>query len=265
MPSDAEAATRPRLRKSERREQILLELRLRPHVRIADMAERFGVSTETVRRDLERLDADGLIRRAHGGATAPPQGHYPSFDERNRDRIEERERIGRLAAGLVQPGDTVMIDSGSTTLQLARFLAFEAVPCRVVTNSLPVAMALGSGGAAEVVLCPGDYLASEAAVVGTDAIEFLERHYVDRCLIGASGMSEDGPSEAIRGFAAIKRAMLRRSRQSHLLLDGEKYGRKGLVSVGGLADITSIVVDRAPEGALALALRHANVTVHVAS
>lgn len=256
--------THGKLNKRDRRRQILLELRLHPHVRITDLAERFSVSAETIRRDFATLSEDGLLNRAHGGATAPSQGQYPSFEERSTARIEEREKIGRAAAQLVRPGDTIMIDSGSTTLQLARFLAFANTPCTVVTNSLPVAMTLGRGDAADVILCPGDYLASEAAVVGTDAIEFLERHSVDRCLIGASGLSETGPSETVRGFAAIKRAMLRQSAKSHLLIDCQKFGRKGLARVGTMSDIASVVVDKAPTGELAMALIDARVEVHVA-
>lgn len=241
---------RARLRKSERREQILLELRLRPHVRINEMAERFGVSTETVRRDMDKLSRDGLIARAHGGASAG-RAHYPDFGERSRARPAEREAIGRRAAQLVRPGDAVMIDSGATTVEAARFLAYEGTSCTVVTNSLTVAMTLGQSAAAEVVLCPGDYLPSEAAVVGTDTVEFLSRLSVDRCLIGASGLTEAGVTETVRGFAAVKRAMLARSAEGHLLIDSDKFGRRGLSEVGRLEELHSIVVDRAPGGALA--------------
>jgi DeoR/GlpR family transcriptional regulator of sugar metabolism len=264
MTIDVDLETRPKLRKQERRKHILLELRLRPHVRISELAERFRVSTETVRRDLEKLSADGLLDRAHGGASALISGRYPTFDERSTDRLEERERIGRVAADLVQPDETLMVDSGSTTLQLARFLAFDGTPCTVITNSFPVAMALGQSESAKVIVCPGDYLSSESAVIGTDAIEFLERHSVDRCLIGASGISEGGPSEAIRGFAAIKRTMLRRSAVSHLLIDGQKFGREGLAQVGNLSDITSVISDQTPSAELASSLKHANVEVLVA-
>ena len=136
---------RDRLKKSDRRRQILLELKLRPHVRISELARRFNVSTETVRRDFDALSDDGLISRAHGGASAPAQGHYPGLDERTNARIEERERIGLRAAELVQDGETVMIDSGSTTIQLARALAFRGTQCTVITNSIPVAMTIGHG------------------------------------------------------------------------------------------------------------------------
>lgn len=264
MSIDDDLETRPKLKKHERRKHILLELRLRPHVRISDLAERFRVSTETVRRDLEKLSDDGLLDRAHGGASALAAGRYPSFDERAKARVVERERIGREAANLVQPGETLMVNSGSTTLQFARFLAFDGTPCTVLTNSFPVAMALGHSEAAEVIICPGDYLPSESAIIGTDAVEFLERHSVDRCLIGASGLSDDGPSETVRGFAAVKRAMLRRCEISHLLIDREKFGRKGLAQVGSLSDLTSVVCDQGPNPGLARSLSQSNVEVLVA-
>ncbi|WP_068111020.1 DeoR/GlpR family DNA-binding transcription regulator [Tropicimonas marinistellae] len=251
-------------RKAERQEQILLELKLRPHVRIVEMAERFGVSPETVRRDMDRLSKEGLIARAHGGATVATR-HYPDFDQRSRDRQEEREAIGRRAAALVMPGDTVMIDSGSTTLQLARFLAVEATPCTVITNSLAVAMTLGQADAAEVILCPGDYQPSEAAVIGTDTVAFLLAHSVDRCLIGASGLTADGFHETVRGFAAIKRAMLERSRAAHLLIDSGKFGRSGLAQVAGVERLTSLVVDRRPDGPLGAALAAGEVDVLLAA
>lgn len=252
-----------RLKKSDRRRQILLELKLRPHVRISDLARSFNVSTETVRRDFDALAEDGLIARAHGGASAPSQGHYPSLDERTTARMAERERIGSKAAELVEEGETVMIDSGATTIQLARALAFRGTRCTVITNSIPVAMTIGHG-VPEVVLCPGEYLAAESALIGTETLEFLSRFNVDRCMIGASGLSPEGPSETVRGFAAVKRMMLRRATQRHLLIDSQKFGRKGLARIGDMADLDSIVVETPPEGELLAAMKSAEVHIFVA-
>lgn len=255
---------RDRLRKSDRRRQILLELKLRPHVRISELAQRFNVSTETVRRDFDALSDEGLIARAHGGASAPAQGHYPSLDERANARIEERERIGRRAAELIGEGETVMIDSGSTTIQMARALAYLGTQCTVITNSIPVAMTIGHG-APEVLLCPGEYLAAESAVIGTETLEYLSRFNVDRCFIGASGLSPEGPSESVRGFAAVKRMMLQRAAKRHLLIDSQKFGRKGLAHVGEMAGLNSIVVDERPKGELLSVLDGAAVDILVAS
>lgn len=263
MPKQQPDPGRDRLKKSDRRQRILLELKLRPHVRISELAHSFNVSTETVRRDFDALAGDGLISRAHGGASAPIQGHYPSLDERTTARSAERERIGARAAELVQDGETVMIDSGSTTIQLARALAFRGTRCTVITNSIPVAMTIGHG-VPEVVLCPGEYLAAESALIGTETLEFLSRYNVDRCMIGASGLSEEGPSETVRGFAAVKRMMLSRAAQRHLLIDSQKFGRRGLARVGDMADLDSIVVETPPEGELLTALDEAEVRAIVA-
>lgn len=257
-----EGATRPR--RSERLKQILLELRLRPHVRIAELSERFTVSTETIRRDLEALSDEGLVSRDHGGASQAPHQHYPGVDERNRARIEERERIGRRASLLVQDGDTVMIDAGSTTLQFARFLAYRGTACTVLTNSLNVALALGQSSAVSLVMCPGEFMPSEAAVVGPDAIAFIERHNVRHCFIGASSVGERGVSETVRGFAEVKRAMLAHSRYTHLLVDSSKFRDPDMSRVAALNEIRSVVTDRAPQPRIAEALTHAGIGVLVA-
>jgi len=252
-----------KLRKSERRRQILLELKLRPHVRISALSERFNVSPETLRRDLDALAKDRLIDRAHGGASAPLQGHYPSLDERKSARVEERARIARIAAASVQEGETLMIDSGSTTIELAKALAFRGVACTVITNSLPVAMTLGHG-VANVMLCPGEYQSAEGAVIGTETLEFLRNFRVDRCMIGASGVSEEGISETVRGFAAVKREMLRRARVRAVLIDSEKFAIAGLARAGAMQDLSTLFTDARPKGTLLAALEAAQVEICVA-
>lgn len=254
---------RKKLKKSERRSQILLELKLRPHVRIAALADRFGVSAETLRRDLDALSDDGLIDRAHGGASAPTHGHYPNLNERTIARISEREGIAHLAAADIQDGETVMIDSGSTTIELSKAIAFRGTVCTVITNSLPVAMTLGHG-AASVILCPGEYQVSENAVVGTETLEFLRNYRVDRCMIGATGLSEEGLSETVHGFAAVKREMLRCSNQRQLLIDSQKFGTKGLARVGTMADLNTVFTDARPKGALLGALETVGIKIRVA-
>jgi DeoR/GlpR family transcriptional regulator of sugar metabolism len=251
---------RPRLRKFERQQQILLELKLHPHVRISDLARQFGVSTETLRRDFEALSKEGLISRAYGGATVPARGTYPGLNERTAARTAERERIGRAAAHLVCDGETLMIDSGSTTIQVARSLAYLGTPCTVITNCIPVAMALGDC-AAEVILTPGEYQGTESAVVGTETVDFLSRFRVDRCFIGASGLTVEGPFETVRGFAAVKRAMLSQSRHTHLVIDGGKFGRDGLNKVVPLGELSSVIVDTNPKADLLSALTQSRVEV----
>src|SRR5690606_26348076 len=175
-----------RLRKRDRQEQILSELRHHPHVRTSELAARFGVSTETVRRDVDALSRQGLIRRAYGGAAAAPMGAQPPFGERNLARIEERARIARAAAELVRPGEVLMIDAGSTTHQLALRLAAVGSELTILTNSLAVATALGQNKSIHVVMCPGDLLGAEAGVYGPETLEFLSRYNANRAFIGSS-------------------------------------------------------------------------------
>jgi len=254
---------RDKPKKSERRQQILLELRLRPHVRISDLALRFNASTETLRRDMDALAREGLIDRAHGGASAPLLGHYPGLDARTTARIAERESIAHLAAADVQDGETIMIDSGSTTIQLAKALAYRGVACTVITNSLPVAMTLGQGPA-DVMLCPGEYQHDENAVVGTETLEFLGRYRVDRCMIGASGISVEGVSETVRGFAAVKREMLRRANLRQLLIGADKFEQRGLAHVGDLDEFHTFFTDAWPQAHLLNTVKTLGIDLRVA-
>lgn len=252
-----------RLRKDERRRRILLELALKPHVRTAELAARFGVSGETVRRDVEALSQAGRLRRAYGGASAPHPGARRDLDQRRRERVAEREMIGRAAAAMVADGETLMIDAGSTTIQFARFLAFSEKRVTVVTNSLEVAMSLGHGRSARVVLAPGDLVPEEGAVIGPQTLEFLEGRHADRCFLGASALSEAGVTESVEGFDAIKRRMMRQSRSRHFLVDASKFGETHFARVAGFDQFQSLCTDRSPGGPLGAALAAGGVQVRI--
>ena len=254
-----------RVRRNERQQQILAELRLSPHVRISALAERFGVSTETVRRDVDMLSEQGLVARAYGGAAAAPMGVQPTFGERNQAHLEERMRIAQCAAVLVEPGEALMIDAGSTTSQFARHLAVTGRDLTVLTNSLPLASALGSNELIDVILCPGDYSPAEAAVYGIETIAFLQRFRANRAFIGASGLSVDGIMDANRAATAVKRTMLAQADARYLLVDHSKFNKRKLSLVEPLASIDAVVTDCVPDSTLAAALRDAEVLLHVAS
>lgn len=252
-----------RLKKSERHDQILLELKLKPHVRVADLAALFGCTTETVRRDIEDLGRRGLLERAHGGASATHPGAHRDLAARRQERIAERERLARLAASLVSDGDTIMIDAGSTTLEVARFLSLAETRVTAITNSIHVALMLGQSANASVRLAPGDYLPREAAVVGTETCAFLAAYHVDACFIGAAGLSEVGVTEAVEGFGAVKRVMMRQSQARRFLIDASKFGQTHLTRVADLGEIGMLVSDRAPEPPLSERLDERGVVVRV--
>lgn len=258
-----EALEPKRLKKAERRRQILLELRLKPHVRVTELAAQFGVTTETVRRDMEELSEEGLLRRAHGGASSAGPGVHRDMDERRLERVAERRRLGRFAATLVADGETIMVDAGTTTMEFARALAIEERRVTAITNSLQVAMMLGQSSAARVRLVPGSYVREEAAIVGPDACYYLARYNVDACFIGAAGLSEVGVTEVVEGFDAIKRTMMRQSAACRFLIDSSKFGRTHLARVAKFEEIGMLITDTPPTGALARSLVEAGTSVRL--
>lgn len=253
-----------RLRKDERRARILEALRYTPHLRIASLAERFGVTTETVRRDLDALSAMGLVNRAHGGAVARPMGVQPTISEREQATVTERRNIAARAATLVAPGQVAMIDAGSTTTQLAWQLSGNPIDAlTVITNSYPVAAALAPSRT-RVIVCPGEYNGREGGVFGQDTAEFLKRFHANVAFIGASGLSAGGITDVNREAAWVKRAMIERCERIYLLVDHTKFSVHVLEVVATLDALDGIVTDRALPSPLARVLEKAGVAVHLA-
>jgi DeoR/GlpR family transcriptional regulator of sugar metabolism len=251
-----------RMPKQERQGRILAELRVSTTLRISDLATELGVSTETIRRDLEEMGQSGLINRTYGGAVARPFGYEPAWNERSNAMASEREAIAAYAIQLIQPGEVLMIDAGSTTLHFARRLAAELRDLTVITNSFAVATALGTNPAMTVIVAPGRYDVHEGGLTGPDTLTFLQRFNANHTIIGASGLTEEGPNEANSGATAVKRAMLARAQDRILLLDHSKYGQPSLEVICPPAGINRLVTDKAPPKEIAQALRGAGVEVY---
>jgi DeoR/GlpR family transcriptional regulator of sugar metabolism len=256
-------STRPG--KLQRRERIIAELRANPTVRVAALARAFGVSTETVRRDLDALSDGGLVSRTYGGAALPAIGVEPSVAERQRELTRERERIARRAFELLAPREIIMVDCGSTTWHFARRLAIEPLPLTVVTNSLGIASTLGANPAIRVVVCPGDYASGEGGTFGPETLAFLRRFRADKAVIGAGGLTADGPTEVHSGAAWVKRVMLERARRGILLVDHSKFGQTRHEIICALAELDDLVSDDPPPRPLAKAIAQAEVALHLAA
>jgi DeoR/GlpR family transcriptional regulator of sugar metabolism len=252
--------------KAQRHRRILAALTTDPTVRISALAAQFGVSAETVRRDIEELSAQGAVRRTYGGASVTHAGLQPEFSSRERMAVAERARIGAAAAAMVAEGAVVMLDAGSTTTHFARALAARGIAATVLTNSLTAATELASGGAAglRVLLCPGEVSAAERGVYGSETEAFLRRFNADLAVIGASGLTEEGPSEVVSHAAWVKRAMLARAPRRVLLADSGKFGRGLLECVCPLAELTDLVTEAPPAAPLGAALSRAGLAVTLA-
>jgi DeoR/GlpR family transcriptional regulator of sugar metabolism len=252
-------------RKAERLRAILAALATDPTVRISALAAGFGVSAETVRRDIEDLSRQGAVRRTYGGASVVQAGLQPELAAREGMAVAERRRIGQAAAALVAPGDVLMLDAGSTTTHFARALAARGVAATVLTNSLSAVAELAKSASLRVLLCPGEVSAGERGVYGSETEAFLGRFNADLAVIGASGLTEEGPCEAVSRAAWVKRAMLARAPRRILLADSGKFGRGLLERVCPLAELTDLVTEAAPPAALAAALARAGMRVTLAA
>ncbi|MDX8450010.1 DeoR/GlpR family DNA-binding transcription regulator [Mesorhizobium captivum] len=252
-----------RLTKKERHELILSEVRRSASIRISKLARRIGVAGETIRRDLIELGEAGLINRTYGGATISLMTSEPVIAERGLTMIEERARIGRGAAGLIENGRVVMIDGGSTTYEVARSFSQLRRDLTVITNSIGIASVAGANPSFRVILCPGTYDHREASVLGEDTVEFVRRYNADVAIIGASAVNAEGPSDMVSGAAAVKRAMMARSLSTMLVVTNDKFGRNSLERVCPLSDISDVVTDSEPAAEMRIAIDEAGGELHV--
>jgi DeoR/GlpR family transcriptional regulator of sugar metabolism len=246
----------------QRRTEVLRLVRARQAMQTSELAAELGVSEMTIRRDLDELAEMGLIRRVRGGALqAGRHRAEPPFEQSRMDRAAEKERVGVAAARLVQPGDTIILDVGTTALQLARQLHGRE-GLTVVTNNLAVYEELLGDETVDIVLLGGLVRRNYRSLVGFLTEDSLAGIRADLAFIGISGVSDD-----LRLFDTTleeiptKRVMLRAAKCAVLLADGAKFGGGGL---GWVADIEAIDVvvttDDAPAASLA-ALRERGLEV----
>lgn len=239
-------------------------------VTVAKLAERFDVSSDTIRRDLDRLDADGVLIRTHGGAISLSAVPRPDtgIDVRLRLQTTAKERIGALAATLVQDGSAVMLNGGTTTLALARALK-DHRDLTIATNSLRLPAELPPTVVRDVYVFGGVVRATAQATIGpvrfqpTTAGPELDIR-CDLALIGVGGVSADtGYSTSNLGEAAMMAEMMERASRVAVLADSSKFGRQLFAQVAELGRADYLVTEQAPPPELARALRDSGVEVLV--
>lgn len=253
-----------RLSKTQRQDRILRRLGSDVTVRIMSLAEQFDVTTETIRRDIDELTNKGLVSRTYGGAVSNSLTSEPNIHQRRRANVAERERVARHAATLIDPGDVLMIDSGSTTSHFARALAARMIALTVLTNCLSVLQGFGGIPNVRLVMCPGDYRDTENGVYGHQTTAFLKRFQANKAIIGAGGITEVDITDAHAEASWVKREMIERSERTLLLLDHGKFGKRMFVDVCPLNDIDDLIVDKKPSSTIGRALKAASVQLHVA-
>lgn len=249
----------------ERLAQVRDMLRTQRVVRLDDLCGALGVSQATARRDLQELERLGEARRVHGGAVALGAGRLqePFFDDKAGAATEEKARIARHAASLVETGDTVFLDGGSTVVALARLL-HDREDITVATNSLRAAMALSDGGP-QVILVGGELRRRSQSMVGPLTQALLEQLHFDKAFMGTLGVSlAEGVTTTDPNEAFTKRAVMAQSAEKYLLADSSKLDKVTFARSGMLKDFDALITDKQADAKFVSAARKSGVRVVLA-
>lgn len=229
---------------AERYEKIVKLVGERGSIRVSELSELCQVTEETIRRDLDRLESEGRLRRSHGGAVSikEQQSEIPYF-EREVTNAEEKKRIAQEAVGWIQPHDRVLLDASSTAWYMASYLP--DIPLTVLTNSIKVATEL-SGKEKIVVISTGGQLArGSLSYVGPLAERSLDAYHVDKLFLSCKGVHlERGISESNEMQALVKKKMIDIAEQVILLADSSKFGVRAFTHVAELTEADAVITDR---------------------
>jgi len=246
-----EPTERPRFQ-SERQNEIARLVFSEGRVEVADLARRFAVTTETIRRDLSELDRQRVLRRVHGGAVAYQSvRHEPSLIVRDTQHAAEKRKIARRAVEELPGEGTILIDSGSTLSFLAELLPNDR-RLTVFTNSIPVIQSLSGRDAIEVNVIGGLLRKNTMAMVDAAGVDMIRDLTVDAAFISTDRVSaERGFTTPYRGEVAIKRAMIAAARRVVMLFDHAKVGNDQLYRFAAVEEIDTIVTDDGvPDGTI---------------
>ena len=209
---------------------------------LEELVRTLQVSESTVRRDLEALDLGGRVKRTHGGAVYSGEVRaMPAFDDRIQTAIAEKRAIGRLAAALLEDEDSVLLDGGTTTLEVARALLGRRV--QVVTNSLPIAQLLASSQQTDLILIGGYVYPRTGVAMGPLAIAEMQGIRVRKTIMGAGGIVADGVYNSNLLLVETERQMMACGQEVVIVADSSKFGKLALARLCGLGEVHRLVTD----------------------
>lgn len=241
-------------------------VRARGSVTVEQLAEKLGVTLQTVRRDVQRLADAGLLARFHGGARIPSSTtENIAHQQRESLNAEGKARIARAVAGHVPNGCSLILNIGTTTEAIAKALLRHS-GLRVITNNLNVAAILSGNPDCEVIVVGGVVRRLDRGIVGEAAVDFIQQFKVDIALIGISGIESDG---SLRDYdyreVKVAQAIIAHSREVWLSADSSKFNRPAMVELANLTQIDRLFTDAPPPPPFPALLREANVQCEIAS
>jgi DeoR family transcriptional regulator, glycerol-3-phosphate regulon repressor len=248
-----------------RQQELIEHVRRDGFVTVDDLAARFGVTPQTIRRDVNWLADANLLRRYHGGASLPTSAENVAYDTRQQMGRDEKRRIAELVATHIPDQASLFINLGTTTEAVAHALDRHR-GLRVITNNLNVANVMTDYPEAEVLVTGGIVRPWDKGIVGEMAIDFIRQFRVDFAIIGTSGIETDG---TLRDFdtreVRVAEAIIEHARTTFLVADHSKFGRPALVRQGHLNQIDKLFTDAPLPGEMADAVAAAGVQVFVAA
>ncbi|HEV7900204.1 MAG TPA: DeoR/GlpR family DNA-binding transcription regulator [Planosporangium sp.] len=255
----------PAVLPEQRRLQIAAQLRRDARVRVDDLARQYAVSGETIRRDLQVLEDRGLLRRVYGGAVAQDGRSWEKgIDGRDITRLDPKRAIAAAAGALVEPGETVILDAGTTVAEAARALP-ATFAGRALCTSVATAGELASRDGVEVHLAGGRLRRGDLTCVGSAAERFFADFFADRAFLAADGVHASAGITGERlDEIPVRQAILRQARESYVLADSSKLGRVAVGRVCALSAITAVITDADADLDVVRALEQAGTRVLIA-
>ncbi|MGE0971524.1 DeoR/GlpR family DNA-binding transcription regulator [Klebsiella sp. WOUb02] len=250
------------MRPEQRRTEILALVNEKRKVTVDFLSEKFSTSRETIRRDLTDLAISGQLRKFHGGATSLDTLHEGKFSTRLTESAHEKKMIAQFAATLFHQGESLFIDTGTTTLAFARELAISTTELTVLTNSVSITQIFaGSDRNHRVFLIGGQYREEEAENIGPIAVEQIKQFQATHAVITVGALDTHGVMDYDLEETEIARTMVAKADQVTVLADSSKLGRTALFTVCPLDKVDRIITSGDPEPGLQAALSDAGVEI----
>lgn len=243
----------------DRRKTILEIINKQESVKVVDLSQQFNVTLETIRRDLEKLENEGYIKRSYGGAVLNQSTNEDlSINIREATNKEGKNLIGKKVADLIQDGDTIMMDSSTTALCVAKYLTNKNIT--IITNALKIPMVLAGHSNIQVISTGGTLKSTSLSFVGHWAESAVEKYYVNKTIISCKAVNlEHGIMEPHQLETEVKKRMIKTSEQVILAVDSSKFDRKSFIKAYNFDEIDTIVTDKDVSDKWTEVLRENNV------
>jgi DeoR/GlpR family transcriptional regulator of sugar metabolism len=226
----------------ERRQRVLDLVSRRGFVSLLDLAQAIHVSESTIRRDLDHLHQQGVVKRTHGGAMYVGDGSaLPALEDRSSAELNEKQTIAREAAARIRDGDTILLDGGTTTLEVAKALVGR--PVQIVTNSLPIAHLFANRREADLVMLGGYVYPKTGVALGPLTVRTLDEVHVHQAILSVGGITAKGLFNSNLLLVETERRMMRTADEVVVVADHTKIGRQALAFLCELSVIDTLIVD----------------------